>query len=126
MRADAEPSCTESRTDSWSPDGARNPWSAPTTELWAPTRSAACQSRAVTCCGGGALRAWALSTVVVDLPQGLSNPASSASLFTAATATRRVDSLNPYADISASTSERCSSHTQRPASRPFKPCRAER
>ena len=25
-------------TDSWSPDGARNPWSAPTTELWAPTR----------------------------------------------------------------------------------------
>ena len=29
--------CTESRTDSWSRDGARNPWSAPTTELWAPT-----------------------------------------------------------------------------------------
>ena len=29
--------CTESCTDSWSPDGARNPWSAPTTELWAPT-----------------------------------------------------------------------------------------
>ena len=40
MRADAESSCTESRTDSWSPDGARNPWSAPTTELWAPTRNA--------------------------------------------------------------------------------------
>ena len=38
MRADAESSCTESRTDSWSQDGARNPWSAPTTELWAPTR----------------------------------------------------------------------------------------
>ena len=37
MRADAESSCTESRTDSWSQDGARNPWSAPTTELWAPT-----------------------------------------------------------------------------------------
>ena len=37
MGADAESSCTESRTDSWSPDGARNPWSAPTTELWAPT-----------------------------------------------------------------------------------------
>ena len=37
MRADAESSCTESCTDSWSPDGARNPWSAPTTELWAPT-----------------------------------------------------------------------------------------
>ena len=37
MRADAESSCPESRTDSWSPDGARNPWSAPTTELWAPT-----------------------------------------------------------------------------------------
>ena len=37
MRADAESSCIESRTDSWSPDGARNPWSAPTTELWAPT-----------------------------------------------------------------------------------------
>ena len=32
MGADAEYSCTESRTDSWSPDGARNPWSAPTTE----------------------------------------------------------------------------------------------
>ena len=29
--------CTESRTDSWSQNGARNPWSAPTTELWAPT-----------------------------------------------------------------------------------------
>ena len=40
MRADAESSCPESRTDSWSPDGARNPWSAPTTELWAPTRLA--------------------------------------------------------------------------------------
>ena len=39
MRADAESSCTESRTDSWSQDGARNPWSAPTTELWAPTGS---------------------------------------------------------------------------------------
>ena len=26
MRADAESSCTESRTDSWSQDGARNPW----------------------------------------------------------------------------------------------------
>ena len=39
MGADAESSCTESRTDSWSPDGARNPWSAPTTELWAPTGS---------------------------------------------------------------------------------------
>ena len=26
-----------SRTDSWPQDGARNPWSAPTTELWAPT-----------------------------------------------------------------------------------------
>ena len=38
MGADAESSCTESRTDSWSPDGVRNPWSAPTTELWAPTR----------------------------------------------------------------------------------------
>ena len=38
MGADAESSRTESRTDSWSPDGARNPWSAPTTELWAPTR----------------------------------------------------------------------------------------
>ena len=37
MGADAESSCTESRTDSWSPDGERNPWSAPTTELWAPT-----------------------------------------------------------------------------------------
>ena len=37
MRADVESSCTESRTDSWSQDGARNPWSAPTTELWAPT-----------------------------------------------------------------------------------------
>ena len=37
MRADAESSCTESHTDAWSPDGARNPWSAPTTELWAPT-----------------------------------------------------------------------------------------
>ena len=37
MRADAESSCTESRTDCWSQDGARNPWSAPTTELWAPT-----------------------------------------------------------------------------------------
>ena len=35
MGADAESSCTESRTDSWSPDGERNPWSAPTTELWA-------------------------------------------------------------------------------------------
>ena len=35
--ADAESSCPESRTDSWSQDGARNPWSAPTTELWAPT-----------------------------------------------------------------------------------------
>ena len=33
--------CTESCTDSWSPDGARNPWSAPTTELWAPTPSQA-------------------------------------------------------------------------------------
>ena len=38
MRADAESSCTESRTDSWSQDGARSPWSAPTTELWTPTR----------------------------------------------------------------------------------------
>ena len=38
-RADVESSCPESRTDSWSPDGARNPWSAPTTELWAPTGS---------------------------------------------------------------------------------------
>ena len=38
MRADAESSCTESCTDSWSQDGARNPWSAPTTGLWAPTR----------------------------------------------------------------------------------------
>ena len=37
MRADAESSCTASCTDSWSQDGARNPWSAPTTELWAPT-----------------------------------------------------------------------------------------
>ena len=37
MRADAESSCTESRTDSWSQNGARNPWSAPTTESWAPT-----------------------------------------------------------------------------------------
>ena len=37
MRADAESSCTASCTDSWSPDGARNPWSARTTELWAPT-----------------------------------------------------------------------------------------
>ena len=37
-QADAESSCTESRTDSMSQDGARNPWSAPTTELWAPTR----------------------------------------------------------------------------------------
>ena len=37
LGADAESSCTESRTDSWSPDGARNPWSVPTTELWAPT-----------------------------------------------------------------------------------------
>ena len=37
IRADAESSCTESCTDSWSQDGARNPWSAPTTELWAPT-----------------------------------------------------------------------------------------
>ena len=37
MGADAESACTESRTDSWSPDAARNPWSAPTTELWAPT-----------------------------------------------------------------------------------------
>ena len=37
MRADAESSCPESRTDSWSQDGARKPWSAPTTELWAPT-----------------------------------------------------------------------------------------
>ena len=37
MWADAESSCIESRTDSRSPDGARNPWSAPTTELWAPT-----------------------------------------------------------------------------------------
>ena len=36
--ADAESSCTESRTDSWAQDGARNPWSAPTIELWAPTR----------------------------------------------------------------------------------------
>ena len=35
MRADAESSCPESRTDSWSQDGARNPWPAPTTELWA-------------------------------------------------------------------------------------------
>ena len=40
MRADAESSCTQSRTDSWSQDGARNPWSAPTTELWAPTPEA--------------------------------------------------------------------------------------
>ena len=39
MGADADSSCTESCTDSWSPDGARNPWSAPTTELWAPTRA---------------------------------------------------------------------------------------
>ena len=39
MRADAESSCPESRTDSWAQDGARNPWSAPTTELWAPTGS---------------------------------------------------------------------------------------
>ena len=38
MAADAESSCTESRTDSWAQDGARNPWSAPTTELWVPTR----------------------------------------------------------------------------------------
>ena len=38
MGADAESSCPESRTDSWSPKGARNPWSAPTTELWASTR----------------------------------------------------------------------------------------
>ena len=37
MGADAESSCTESRTDSWAQDGARNPWSAPTIELWAPT-----------------------------------------------------------------------------------------
>ena len=37
MGADAESSCTASCTDSWSRDGARNPWSAPTTELWAPT-----------------------------------------------------------------------------------------
>ena len=37
MRADAESSCTESRTDFWSLDAARNPWLAPTTELWAPT-----------------------------------------------------------------------------------------
>ena len=39
LGADAESSCTESRTDSRSPDGARNPWSAPATELWAPTGS---------------------------------------------------------------------------------------
>ena len=39
MRADAESSCTASCTDSWSQDGARNPWSAPTTALWAPTGS---------------------------------------------------------------------------------------
>ena len=45
MGADAESSCTESRTDSWSPDGARNPWSAPTTELWAPTRIATVRLR---------------------------------------------------------------------------------
>ena len=37
MGADAESSCTESCTDSWSPDGARNPWSAPTAEFPAPT-----------------------------------------------------------------------------------------
>ena len=37
--ADAESSCPESRTDSWSQDGERNPWSTPTTELWAPTGS---------------------------------------------------------------------------------------
>ena len=37
LGADAESSCTKFRTDSWSPEGARNPWSALTTELWAPT-----------------------------------------------------------------------------------------
>ena len=45
MRADAESSCTESRTDSWPQDGARNPWSASATELWAPTGT-------TRCCGG--------------------------------------------------------------------------
>ena len=40
MRADAESSCPASFTDSWSQEGARNPWSAPTTELWAPTEAA--------------------------------------------------------------------------------------
>ena len=44
MRADAESSCTESRTDSWSPDGARNPCSAPTTESWAPTPRMKCET----------------------------------------------------------------------------------
>ena len=29
MGADAESSCPQSRTDPWSQDGARNPWSAP-------------------------------------------------------------------------------------------------
>ena len=36
MTADPDSSCTASCTDSWSQDGARNPWSAPTTELCAP------------------------------------------------------------------------------------------
>ena len=45
MRADAESSCTASCTDSWSQDGARNPWSAPTTELWAPTASTTAVAR---------------------------------------------------------------------------------
>ena len=46
MGADAESSCTESRTDSWSPDGALNPWSAPTTEYGHP-HGAGCASRPV-------------------------------------------------------------------------------
>ena len=36
MRTDAESSCTASCTDSWSQDGARNPWSAPTTDYGHP------------------------------------------------------------------------------------------
>ena len=34
---------------SWTQDGARNPWSAPTTELWAPTPSISSSTRPPTC-----------------------------------------------------------------------------
>ena len=57
MRADAESSCTESRTDSWSQDGARNPWSAPITELWTPTRARTNHSDIPAVCALRVLRA---------------------------------------------------------------------